>query len=239
MRAHAASKGIGLACAAAAVHAAPALTARGPLRRRFRGLPGQGRPGGVALTFDDGPDPHGTPAVLDALDALGWSATFFLLGSSALRHPATARRIVAAGHEIAVHGHVHRNHLGRTPTDVHRDLLRARRAVEDVTGVVPRWCRPPYGVLSAGSILSARRLGLVPVLWTSWGQDWTGSDPDRIVRTVLRDLAEGGTVLLHDSDLTSTPGSWRSTAASLPLLARALGPRGWQVRALCEHLGDS
>lgn len=221
---------------ALALHGAPALTARGHLRRVLPGLAGVGRPGGVALTFDDGPDPRGTPAVLDALAGLGWRATFFVLGEQARRHPGVLRRVVAAGHEIALHGHRHANHLRRSPAWVRRDLTRAYGTVEELTGVKPRWFRPPYGVLTGGTLAATRGLGLTPVLWTAWGRDWCRTSPERVARTVLADLREGGTVLLHDSDLTSTPDSWRATAASLPLLAAGLGPRGWAVRPLGEHL---
>ncbi len=220
----------------AALHTAPALTARGPLRRAAPRLAGVGRPGGVALTFDDGPDPYGTPAVLDVLAALGWTATFFVLGEQALRFPGVLQQVVAAGHEVGLHGHRHGNHLGRSPAAVRRDLARGHAAVRDVTGAAPRWFRPPYGVLSGGTLAAARSLSLTPVLWTAWGRDWCASTPDRVARTVLADLRDGGTVLLHDSDATSTPGSWRATAGSLPLLAAALGPRGWAVRPLREHL---
>ncbi len=220
----------------AAVHAAPALTARGPLRRAVPGLSGVGRPGGIALTFDDGPDPRGTPAVLDALAALGWQATFFVLGSQVERHPELARRIAAEGHELALHGYTHVNHLIRTPFDVRRDLERAHLVLVDAIGERPRWYRPPYGVLSAGTLATTRRLGLEPVLWTAWGQDWRRTDAHRVTKTVLRDLREGGCVLLHDSDVTSTPGSWRATAGSLPMLAAALAARGWAVRRLDEHV---
>src|SRR4051812_49678021 len=100
---------------AAVVHALPAVTARGPVRRLTPGLAGEGRHGGIALTFDDGPDPHGTPAVLEVLADLGWRATFFMLGSQVRRHPGIARMVADAGHEVAVHGTLHRNHLIRTP----------------------------------------------------------------------------------------------------------------------------
>ena len=99
--------------AAAVAHALPAVLARGPARRLTSRLAGRGRSGGVALTFDDGPDPLGTPAILEALDDLGWRATFFLLGAQVRRFPDVARSVAAAGHEIAVHGHVHRNHLSQ------------------------------------------------------------------------------------------------------------------------------
>jgi peptidoglycan/xylan/chitin deacetylase (PgdA/CDA1 family) len=217
-------------------HALPAVTARGPARRLTPGLAGEGRPGGIALTFDDGPDPSGTPAVLEALDGLGWRATFFLLGAQVRRHPDIARLVVEAGHEVAVHGTVHRNHLARTPLGIRRDLRVATGEIAEVTGLRPRWFRPPYGVLSGGTLWAARDLGLTPVLWTAWGKDWLAGPPARVVAEVLRTLRDGGTVLLHDSDCTSRPDSWRSTVAALPMLAAQVRARGLEVRTLTDHL---
>ncbi len=222
---------------AATAHAGPALTARGRWRQRaLPGLCGVGRPGGVALTFDDGPDRRGTEAVLRVLAGLGWSATFFLLGEQVERRPELARRLVEAGHEVALHGHAHRNHLARTPAALRRDLGRSCAAVTAAAGVRPTSYRPPYGVLTGGTLAACRDLGLRPVLWTAWGRDWSGAGPQAVARTVLDGLADGGCVLLHDSDVTSAPGSWRATAASLPLLAAGLGLRGWEVRRLDDHL---
>lgn len=222
---------------AVVAHAGPVLGAVGPLRRRLLPrLSGIGASGGVALTFDDGPDPLGTPAVLEALAAFGWTATFFMLGTQVRAYPDIARTVAAAGHEIAVHGDRHRNHLTRTPRGLTNDIRRATDVIAQVTGRAPRWYRPPYGVLSSGTLVAARAVGLQPVLWTAWGKDWNRTSPGAITCTVLRDLREGGTVLLHDSDCTSTAGSWRATARSLPLLAEHVQDRGWDVRTLSQHM---
>jgi len=221
---------------AAVAHALPAVTARRPARLLTPRLAGEGRAGGVALTFDDGPDPHGTPAVLETLADLGWRATFFLLGSQVRRFPEMARLVVDAGHEVAVHGTLHRNHLIRTPLGIRRDLRAAVREITEVTGVRPRWFRPPYGILSTGSLWAAREVGLVPVLWTAWGKDWRAGPADEVAAEVMSTLRSGGTVLLHDSDCTSRAGSWRSTVASLPLLAAELRVRDLEVRTLGDHL---
>lgn len=220
----------------AVVHALPMARAHGPLRRFSPRFAGQGRPGGVALTFDDGPDPLGTPAVLAGLAELGWTATFFLLGSQVRTFPDNAREVVAAGHEIAVHGDVHRSHLIRTPGDVRRDIARALTDISEVTGTRPRWYRAPYGHFSAGTMRAAHAVGLEPIVWTAWGRDWRGGPAEEVRQAVVRGLADGGTVLLHDSDCTSEPGSWRTTAASLPLLAEEFDRRGLAVRPLRDHL---
>ncbi|HWW52969.1 MAG TPA: polysaccharide deacetylase family protein, partial [Acidimicrobiales bacterium] len=124
MRWFAGAAGVGLGMAA--VHAAPSLAWIDPLRCSLTPrLAGLGDLGHLALTFDDGPDPASTPQFLDELDALGWRATFFLLGSMTAASPGLAGDIVAAGHEVAVHGYDHVGSLRRTPGMVARDLDRA------------------------------------------------------------------------------------------------------------------
>ncbi|HWE88410.1 MAG TPA: polysaccharide deacetylase family protein, partial [Pseudonocardiaceae bacterium] len=94
---------------ALAVHAAPAAMFWPPLRRRFwPALAGVGDQRHVALTFDDGPHPRSTPFFLDELDKRKIKATFFLLGSELARAPQLGQEIVAAGHEVALHGWHHR-----------------------------------------------------------------------------------------------------------------------------------
>jgi peptidoglycan/xylan/chitin deacetylase (PgdA/CDA1 family) len=153
------------------------------------------------------------------------------------RYPEIARLVVDAGHEVAVHGTIHRNHLVRTPLGIRRDLRLAAREITEVTGAGLRWFRPPYGVLSGGTVWAAREVGLTPVLWTAWGKDWRAGPPVRVAAEVMSTLRDGGTVLLHDSDCTSRPGSWRSTVQALPLLAARLRARQLDVRTLTEHLG--
>ncbi len=231
---------VGLLAVGGAVvwHAAPALAGVGPLRRRLLpGLAGVGRPGHVALTFDDGPDLAATPAILEALARLGWRATFFMLGEMACRAPGLAAEVAAAGHEVALHGDAHHNLLRRTPSQAGDDLRRGRARVAAASGREPAWYRPPYGVLTGPVLLHAARLGLRPVLWTAWGRDWrAAATPASVTADVLGGMVAGGTVLLHDSDCTSAPGAWRSTVGALPLLAERLGRAGLRVGPLGEHL---
>jgi peptidoglycan/xylan/chitin deacetylase (PgdA/CDA1 family) len=223
--------------ALAALYAFPALASIGPLRNRLTPrLAGVGHPDHAALTFDDGPHPLSTPRFLAELERLDVRATFFLLGRWAARSPVLAKEIVAAGHEVAVHGYEHRCLLARGAAATYDDLARARDVIADATGEQPRWFRPPYGVLTTAVLASARRLGLTPVLWTAWGEDWTArATPDSVYRTVVADLAGGGTILLHDSDVTSVPGSWRATLGALPRLVDACRDRGLRVGPLAEH----
>lgn len=223
--------------AVALAHVGPGITWLPSVRLRCAPrLSGLGAAGHLALTFDDGPDPRGTPVLLAALDDLGWRATFFMLGSAVRAAPGLAAEVAAAGHEVAVHGDTHRYLLTRTPRGAREDLARGVDAVGGATGAPLRWFRPPYGVLTSGSLLAARRLALRPVLWSAWGRDWVaGATPRSVVDELSRGVLDGGTALLHDCDATSAPGSWRATAAALPLLAEEAGRRGLRVGPLGEH----
>lgn len=223
--------------AAVAVHAAPALAGVSPFGIRFTpALVGRGRPGHVALTFDDGPDTASTPAFLEALDSLGWKATFFMLGTRVREARALVAEVAAAGHEIGVHGDEHRNMLRRMPGAAADDIRRSRDAIADCTGVEPMWFRPPFGILSYGALRGARRVGISTVLWTSWGRDWRKeATPASITEDVLHRYVNGGTVLLHDTDGESYTGSWRNTLGALPLLAEAFAARRLQVGTVGDH----
>ncbi|MET7325601.1 polysaccharide deacetylase family protein [Streptomyces sp. NPDC005549] len=223
--------------AAALAHIGPAATWLPELRRRrFPGLAGRGSPGHVALTFDDGPDPVSTPRFLDVLDGLGVRATFFVLGENVARHPAQARELVRRGHELAVHGWTHDRPWWPSPVRDTRDLRRAVRVVAEVAGSAPRWYRPPYGILTSGRWAAARRAGLRPVLWTAWGKDWRhDATPTSVRATVAADLRGGGTILLHDTDHASAPGSWRAALGALPDIVRDCREAGLTVGPLGEH----
>jgi peptidoglycan-N-acetylglucosamine deacetylase len=182
---------------------------------------------GVAITFDDGPHPHGTPAVLEILSHAGARATFFLIGEQVRARPALAREIVDAGHLVALHGDRHRLQLRLSATQVAEDLRAGTRTIEDVTGQAPVWHRPPYGIYSPAGLKAARENGLKPLLWSCWGKDWRKfTTPERIVRRATQDLAPGDVILLHDADFYSSKNSYERTVAALPGVIARLKSRG-------------
>jgi peptidoglycan-N-acetylglucosamine deacetylase len=201
----------------AALHSGPALCAWSPALRRALAVRDRAMdPGTVALTFDDGPHPRGTPATLAALERHGVRATFFLVGEQVERDRALAAEIVAAGHEVGVHCDRHRNLLRLSPAQVSEDLARAEAAIADATGRTARLYRPPYGVLTTAALAHARRRGWQPLLWTRWGHDWRArATPASIAAEATARLSGGEVVLLHDADHYSAPGSWERTVASL------------------------
>jgi peptidoglycan/xylan/chitin deacetylase (PgdA/CDA1 family) len=181
----------------------------------------------VALTFDDGPHPDGTPAVLDVLARAGARATFFLDGEQVERRPALAAEIVAAGHLVAVHGYRHRLQLRLSSAAVRDDLTRAVAVISDATGTSPLWHRPPYGIYSPAGLAAARGLELRPLLWSRWGKDWRKfTTPARITWRATRDVGDGDVILLHDADFYSAAGSHERTVAALPDALARLKSRG-------------
>ncbi len=212
---------------APAAHVAPLCSALGIARRAAPG------PGTVALTFDDGPHPQGTPAVLRELERAGATATFFVVGEQVRRHPGVIEEVVAAGHRLAVHGDRHVCQLRRAPRALAADLARCAALVTDCQDQPVTHWRAPYGVFSpAGLVLGARR-DWTPLLWSRWGRDWQrGATPASIALRAAGKAVAGDVLLLHDADHYGAPGSWRRTVAALPALLDALGQRGLRAVAV-------
>ncbi|HSR94250.1 MAG TPA: polysaccharide deacetylase family protein [Solirubrobacterales bacterium] len=225
--------GAGIA-AGVAVHAGPALAPVVPVLGPRLGLVHrQDGAGGVALTFDDGPHPQGTPIVLEILREAGARATFFLAGEQVARRPALAAEIVAAGHRVELHCHRHRNPLRLTAAQFLEDAERGRATIEEASGQAVADHRPPYGIYSAGALRACRRRGWRPVLWSRWGRDWRGRATARsIARRATWSIGDGDIVLLHDADYYSAPGSWARTAAALPIILEELGSGGLKAISL-------
>lgn len=215
------------------MHGAPAAAAASPAVAHALGMATSVDAGHVALTFDDGPHPEGTTRMLRVLAELGVPATFFLCGEQVLRYPELAREIAVHGHAIGVHGFRHVLLVVRGPRATLHDMRSARDVIEDATGLRPRLYRPPYGVATPAAIVGAHRLGLRPVLWSRWGRDWERrSTPTSVAALATRDLQGGEVVLLHDADHYAAPGSWRVTAAALPMIVTNVRARGLQLVAL-------
>jgi len=181
---------------------------------------------GVAITFDDGPHPEGTPAVLELLADAGAHATFFMIGEQVKRRPALAATVLAQGHAVALHGYRHELQLRMSATAVARDLERGAATIEDATGTRPAYHRPPYGIYSAAGLAAARRSGLKPLLWSRWGKDWRKfTTAERIAARAVRDVHPRDVILLHDADFYSAKHSHRHTVQALKIILTVLKAR--------------
>ena len=151
----------------------------------------------LALTFDDGPDPHWTPAALAALAQAGARATFFVLGSRAREHPDVVRRMLAEGHGVEVHGHAHLRHPAAGRAAVVADLD-AGLTVLSGLGADPRLWRVPWGDLAGWSEALAAERGLRAAGWTIDTYDWHGDDAGTMLAACEPELQPGAIVLAHD-----------------------------------------
>jgi peptidoglycan/xylan/chitin deacetylase (PgdA/CDA1 family) len=224
---------LGAGASAAVLHAGPALAPIVPGLGPALGIEMRRCEDGVALTFDDGPHPQGTPAVLEVLRERGATATFFLVGEQVVRYPTLVAEITAAGHAVELHCFRHRNNLRLGPRAFLEDAERARVAIEDASGRVISDYRPPYGIFSAPTLRAVRQRGWRPVLWSRWGRDWDRSaTTESIARRSSTGIAAGDIVLLHDADYYSARGSWVRTAAALPLILDEIEACGLKTASL-------
>ena len=197
----------------------------------------------VVLTYDDGPTPVRTPAVLRALDEHGATATFFLLMTSVQDNPSLLAEVAATGHEIGLHGIDHR-HLSTLPTRViENNLRRGKAELEDLIGREVRWFRPPYGDQSVAAWRAIRQCGMESVVWSTTSWDWDPALTNDIrVSNMGRHLRDGSIVLLHDGfagprDLADDgPEPQFDRYALTDRLLRLSAERGWAGRSLGDAI---
>ena len=185
----------------------------------------------VALTFDDGPDPAHTPALLDALAELGVPATFFLLGRAVDANPALAARIVREGHEIGNHTYNHRYLPLQRSRAVAEELALCDRAIARATGTRPVLARPPYGGRSSRNVRVFARAAKRLVLWDVNSYDWKGKPAADLARRVVDRARPGSIVLLHEAR-----EGGQVTIDAVRMLVPALRARGIELVTVSQLL---
>lgn len=202
---------------------------------------GEDTTGLVALTVDDGPDPHWTRPLLDLLREREVTATFFVLAHRALRYPEIVRETIEAGHEIGLHGFDHTRLTTLPLREVFARTRDARDIIEDITGRPLRFFRPPFGALSPGVFGAIRRLGLDVVVWSATPRDWEDGAPIEVAHRVLDVLRSGDVVLTHDG-LEMPEGSALPTfdrTAMFTALLDGMNERGLRAVSLDQLLRSS
>ncbi len=169
------------------------------LPRRLFMTSGPGGSRSVAITFDDGPDPVHTPAVLDRLRQLDVRATFFLVGRNVEAHPGLAARIADEGHEVGHHSYTHSPPASTPASTLVAEARRTLDLLERVTGKRPNLYRPPNGKLTPGKLLGLWALGQTVVLWNRDPKDFARGAAEPIRRWFEEEPLSGGDILLlHD-----------------------------------------
>jgi peptidoglycan/xylan/chitin deacetylase (PgdA/CDA1 family) len=186
----------------------------------------------VALTFDDGPDPTGTPAVLDQLAVAEQRATFFMLVEQAEACPELARRVVCEGHEVGLHGTTHQRLTTLSASQMATWLHAGQRRLEAVIERPVRRFRPPFGSQTLRSFLAARSAGLEVVVWSADAADWEVGTAEQIAGRGLAGLAPGTVLLLHDGHapepVNPRPAPAHDRGEVVRLLLAGLSRHGYQ-----------
>jgi peptidoglycan/xylan/chitin deacetylase (PgdA/CDA1 family) len=183
----------------------------------------------VALSLDDGPAPEGTEIALAALERGGARATFFLIGSRVERNPGLARRILAAGHEVANHSWSHRWMMGRSGRWYDEEIARTAAALRSEGDGGLLLFRPPFGKKLFGLPLAARRQGHRMIMWDVAEPD---TDDPRVYAAHIVERARPGSIILMHVMYKSN----RVGRQALPLVLDGLRRRGLRVVTVSELL---
>lgn len=190
----------------------------------------------VALTFDDGPDGHYTPAILDILKEKKAPATFFLVGQNASAYPDVVKRIASEGHCLANHtwNHPYMPHL--SVQGMVDQLTGTDNLIANIAGVHTSLFRPPYGAVSDELIATAQQLGYKVILWSVDSNDWRGYSPDRILQNIFSEVTPGAIILQHCTNsgtvncLSTEIDTLRSEGYNLVTVPQLLGMESLMVQ---------
>ena len=183
--------------------------------------------GEISLTIDDGPDPDVTPRVLDLLDAHGARASFFCIGKRAERFPELCREIVARGHSVENHGQQHvvtfSFHGARW---MEQEIKASQETLSHITGLAPRFFRPPAGLRNPFLDPVLARLDLQLAAWSRRAYDTRNGNPDSVSKKLTQGLTAGEILLLHDGNAARTAQGQAVILEALPRLLNQLKNNG-------------
>jgi peptidoglycan/xylan/chitin deacetylase (PgdA/CDA1 family) len=159
----------------------------------------------IALTFDDGPHPQHTPALLEVLSKYQVPASFFWLGACVTRSPQIARAAYQQGHWMGLHGFSHRPFPTMKLSEIRQELTRTQEAIAlacdlDLADVQRRVrdVRPPYGIMLPSRISTLRQWGYRPVMWGVVPEDWVRPGIAVAAQRILSQVSPGSLIVLHD-----------------------------------------
>jgi peptidoglycan/xylan/chitin deacetylase (PgdA/CDA1 family) len=231
---------LAIAVAAALSHTAPfpfLFEAFRPGRSIWRVPPHPAGPPTIYLTFDDGPNPDWTPALLDALAQTGSTATFFLIDEHITPETeAVVRRIGHEGHAIGLHSGTRRRMID-SPDDLAARLRSQAGRIERITGRdTCRLFRPHAGWRSAGMYEGLETAGyrLAGWSWGMWDFDWFRQPRgDRIAARLARKASDGDVIVIHDGHHANPRADRRHAAETVRRLVPELRARGFAFGRLC------
>ncbi len=188
----------------------------------------------VALTFDDGPDPERTPAVLDSLRKYNAHASFFVVGNRVEKQPQMLQKIAAEGHEIANHSYSHSYSAftSNKPEIFKEEIDKTTSLIEKITSQKPLLFRPPGGYLSDNlvNLIKTEQLTIAYWTWQQDSKDWkVGTSGAAIASHIIKNIQPGQIILLHDG-----ANNGLETAKAVDILLDKLTKEGYQFVTMSE-----
>jgi len=183
----------------------------------------------IALTFDDGPHPKYTAAILDLLAKYDAKATFFIIGKNAEKYPEVVLRSYSEGHELANHTFSHPFKV--SVAELQKELRQTKEIIYSITGFSPALFRPVGGNYNDSMINAAVRDGYKVVMW-SWHQDtqdWKQPGVKKITQKVLKGSKPGDIILFHDGG-----GDRSQTIKALEEILPVLKKQGYTFVTISE-----
>lgn len=179
------------------------------------------------LTFDDGPDPECTPRLLEIMEELGIKATFFLLGSRAAKYPELVHQINAQGHTIGNHSFSHPFMPALSIKQISREIHETNTRLQEVIETPPVLFRPPYGILDKRCSDALKEVEMRTVYWSVVPEDWNHIGANRVVHRVMRGIAAGRLIVLHENELL-----YKQTTQSTREIIKRCKSLGFQFEAV-------
>ena len=185
----------------------------------------------IALTFDDGPAPQYTEAILAVLRRYHVKATFFMLGRWVQQYPDLAREVVADGHAVGDHTWSHADLTQLSESQAMQELTSTRDIIQQVTGVKTTLFRPPYRAYNRQILDLAFSLHLSTILWSIDPHDWEKPGVGPIISTALGNAQNGAIILMHDGG-----GDRSQTVEALPKIIEQLQAQGFTFVTIPQML---
>ncbi|WP_270182817.1 polysaccharide deacetylase family sporulation protein PdaB [Alkalihalobacillus sp. CinArs1] len=187
----------------------------------------------LALTFDISWGETKAIPILEELNKQNISASFFISGAWAERHPEIVEQIVKGGHEIGSLGYRYENYTSMEDIEIRKDIIRAQEAIKKVSGVQTELIRPPNGNFNKRVLEVSNKLNHTVIHWSLDSNDWKNPGATEIITNVVKEAHSGDIILLHASD------SAKQTSAALPELITQLKKKGYELVTVNELISNA
>ena len=194
----------------------------------------------IAITFDDGPHPKYTPAILDLLERKGVPGTFFNSGFNISRNKDLTKEVADRGHLLGNHSFSHGNALFTSRKILKDDILRTKELIEDITGKTNHYFRPPYGIISLSLIDICKNMNLSLVLWNLNTRDYQRKSYKKIVeRILIKKTMPGSILLFHECNFKNDSLDYSNTVKALEIILDITISKGLKLVTVHEMIENN